>query len=86
MEVCSDVDDAQRALGRWTDFFAMKDPHDSIKPAFVRRHLIMQDFPLGDRLISEVGYHRGGVTGGAEGDDCYASFFLLASFRDLTPR
>ena len=27
-----------------------------------------------------------GVTGGAEGDDSYSSFFLLASFRALTPR
>ena len=30
--------------------------------------------------------HLEGVTGGAEGDDSYASFFLLASFRALTPR
>jgi hypothetical protein len=44
------------------------------------------DFPVGDRLISRVGYHRKGVTGGAEGDDSYASFFLVASLRALTPR
>jgi len=30
----------------------------------------MQDFPLGDRLISRVGDHLEGVTGGAVGDDC----------------
>ena len=50
------------------------------------RRDMLQDFPVGDRLISSVGYHREGVTGGAEGDDSYASFFLLASFRALTPR
>ena len=38
----------------------------------------LQDFPVRDRLISSVGYHHDGVTGGAEGDDSYASFFLLA--------
>ncbi len=53
------------------------------------RHIfpnLVQDFPVGDRLISRVGYHPDGFTGGAEGDDSYASFFLLASFRALTPR
>jgi uncharacterized protein DUF3363 len=45
----------------------------------------LQDFSVGDRLISQVGYHRDGVTGGAEGDDSYASFFLLASFLAFTP-
>jgi hypothetical protein len=29
----------------------------------------LEDFPLGDRLISRVGDHRDGVTGGAVGDD-----------------
>jgi hypothetical protein len=38
---------------------------------------LVQDFP--------VGYHPGGVTGGAEGDDSYAPFFLLASFQALRP-
>ena len=39
-----------------------------------------------DRLISPVGDHLTGVTGGAAGDESYASFFLLASLRALTPR
>jgi len=30
----------------------------------------VQDFPLGDRLISRVGDHLEGVTGGAVGEDC----------------
>jgi hypothetical protein len=46
----------------------------------------MQDFLVEDRLISPVGDHLTGVTGGAEGGDSYASFFLLASLRALTPR
>lgn len=29
----------------------------------------LQDFPVGDRLISRVGDHLEGVTGGAVGDD-----------------
>jgi len=30
---------------------------------------VVQDFPVGDRLISQVGDHPDGVTGGAVGDD-----------------
>ncbi len=47
---------------------------------------MLQDFLVEDRLISAVGDHPTGVTGGAEGEDSYASFFLLASLRALTPR
>jgi hypothetical protein len=46
----------------------------------------LQDFLVEDRPISAVEDHLTGVTGGAEGDDSYASFFLLASLRALTPR
>jgi hypothetical protein len=38
------------------------DKHDTIIYA-------LQDFPVGDRLISRVGDHPEGVTGGAVGDD-----------------
>lgn len=37
----------------------------------------MEDFPIGDQLISLVGYHAEGVTGGAEGEDLYASFLPI---------
>jgi hypothetical protein len=46
----------------------------------------LQDFAVEDHPISPVGDHLTGVTGGAEGEDSYASFFLLASLRALTPR
>ena len=49
------------------------------------RHFL-QNFPLGDQAISRVGTHLGRVTGGAFGDEFYASFFLEASFLALTPR
>ena len=40
----------------------------------------MPDFQVEDRLISYVAYHREGATGGAEGDDSYASLFLAGKF------
>ena len=52
----------------------------------LRMSRAMQDFSVEDHPISRVGDHLIGVTGGAEGDDSYASFFLLASLRALTPR
>lgn len=45
-----------------------------------------QDFLVEDHRISRVGDHLKRITGGAEGDESYATFFLLASFRALTPR
>jgi len=41
-----------------------------IDRAGARIDSVMQDFLLGDRLISRVGDHHEGVTGGAVGDDC----------------
>jgi len=47
---------------------------------------VLQDFLVEDHPISRVGDHLKRVTGGAEGDESYATFFPLASFRALTPR
>ena len=46
----------------------------------------MQDFLVEDRPISRVGDRLIKVTGAADGEDCYAFFFWLASLRALTPR
>jgi len=46
----------------------------------------LRDFPVEDQSISRVRDHLTGVVGGTEGEDCYPSFFLLASLRALTPR
>ena len=46
----------------------------------------MQDFPFWTRPISWFRTHLAGATGGAVGVDVYASFFLAASLRALTPR
>jgi len=39
------------------------------EPLFPVEERPVQDFPLGDRLISRVGDHHEWVTGGAVGDD-----------------
>jgi len=45
----------------------------------------IQEFLTEDGPISQAGDHLKGVTGGAEGDESYASFFLLARSLRVQP-
>jgi len=46
----------------------------------------MEDFAQWTHPVSSDWTHLGWVTGGAAGDEFYASFFREASFFALTPR
>jgi hypothetical protein len=55
-------------------------------PALHVRMCLLQDFAQWTHPISSDWTHLAWVTGGAAGDDFYASFLREASFLALTPR
>jgi DNA replication protein DnaC len=57
---------SQLPIEHWHEY--LNDP--TVADAILDRLVHLQDFPLRDRLISRVGDHLRGVTGGAVDEDC----------------